>query len=102
MNVPKMHSQHYSKEENEASASIYSLIFLDINMPGMNGWDFIDAYDHLSEEVRANNSVVMLTTSYNPDDKSRAEKNSNIYRFLSKPLTIEAVLDIISEAFVAQ
>ena len=63
------------------------LIFLDINMPRMNGWEFIDAYDKLPADQRGNNLVVMLTTSLNPDDDQRAKENPHIESFINKPLT---------------
>jgi len=39
------------------------IIFLDINMPGMTGWDFLYNYKKLSEEIKMNISVIMLSTS---------------------------------------
>ena len=51
------------------------IIFLDINMPGMNGWEFMDAYRELDTRQKAHAVVIMLTTSLNADDRERAIQN---------------------------
>lgn len=73
------------------------LIFLDINMPAMNGWEFIDLYKKNIPGKRV--IVVMLTTSLNPDDKQQAENTEEIDGFINKPLTQEAVQSILDEYF---
>jgi len=64
-------------------------IFLDINMPGMNGYEFLEEYANLSESIRTNCIVLMITTSIHPDDFKRAEHNPSVFRFLNKPLDRE-------------
>lgn len=49
------------------------LVFLDINMPPMNGWDFFSEFKKIKNEGSAKPVIIMLTTSLNPDDKHRAE-----------------------------
>jgi CheY-like chemotaxis protein len=73
------------------------LILLDINMPGLNGWEFLEEYSKLKEEEKANIIVVMLTTSLNPDDKKRADNNPAIAGFRSKPLTPALMQEILSQ-----
>lgn len=72
------------------------LIFLDINMPGMDGWEFIEAYKNLPTNQRANAIIIMLTTSLNPDDQEKAESYQVISTFMHKPLS-KAHLDEILE-----
>lgn len=73
------------------------LIFLDINMPGMSGWEFIVFYDKLEEDQKGKNLVMMLTTSLNPDDSEKANNNPAIKEFISKPLTPEILEKILAE-----
>jgi CheY-like chemotaxis protein len=65
------------------------LIFLDINMPGMNGWEFLEAYKNLPEEQTRRIKVLMLTTSINPDEEKKAVDISEVKGFIHKPLTAE-------------
>lgn len=75
------------------------LILLDINMPRMNGWEFLEAYEALPDHQTAGVVVVMLTTSLNPDDAERAERIETIDRFLNKPLDRETLFDLLEEHF---
>src|SRR5438445_13790262 len=59
-----------SKKSNEDPHP--DLIFLDINMPGMNGWEFLEEYNKLDEIFKSRAIIIMLTTSENPDDKMKA------------------------------
>ncbi len=75
------------------------LIFLDINMPGMNGWEFLEEYVKLETHQKSKAVIVMLTTSLNPDEKDKADKISQISGFLNKPLYAEGVKTILQENF---
>ena len=75
------------------------LIFLDINMPAMDGWEFLKEYGNLEVNQRAKTVIVMLTTSLNPDDKGKAKVIPLISDFMSKPLTTEKLELIIERYF---
>jgi CheY-like chemotaxis protein len=75
------------------------IIFLDINMPGMNGWEFIEKYKKIDKKQKGKKIVVMLTTSSDPLDKEKAKAIDQINKFISKPLTAEAIRTIIKENF---
>jgi len=71
------------------------IIFLDINMPRMNGWEFLEEYKKMPMQSQRSMIVVMLTTSENPDDHARASTNGILSAFKSKPLTIEMLEEAV-------
>ena len=75
------------------------LIFLDINMPGMNGWEFLQSYYKMDKQFQSLAIVVMLTTSSNPDDRKKAESLKVVSDFQTKPLTKEMLEEIIDKYF---
>lgn len=80
---------HTGKFKSSAPVPEAGLIFLDINMPGMNGWEFLEAYKLLPEEQTRGIRVLMLTTSINPDEEKKAIDIPEVKGFIHKPLTIE-------------
>jgi CheY-like chemotaxis protein len=75
------------------------LIFLDINMPVMDGWTFLEEYDKLDDELKSRIVFVMLTTSINPADKRRLAERKEQIDFLHKPLTLELINEIMHRHF---
>jgi CheY-like chemotaxis protein len=65
------------------------LIFLDLNMPVMGGWEFLDLFN-ASDYFNANNTkVIILTSSIDPEDIKKSKSYPNVIEFLSKPITVE-------------
>ncbi|TVR29251.1 MAG: response regulator [Balneolaceae bacterium] len=63
------------------------LVFLDINMPGMNGWDFLDKLDDSTAGLGV--TVVMVTSSVNRADREMAGLYRRVVDFIEKPITLE-------------
>ena len=63
------------------------LVFLDINMPGMNGWDFLDKLD--DSDAGHEVTVVMVTSSVNRADREMAGLYRRVVDFIEKPITLE-------------
>ncbi|MDH7463492.1 response regulator [Chitinophagaceae bacterium 26-R-25] len=84
---------------NNSDQCTPELIFLDINMPAMDGWEFLAEYERLSEQQKSKVIVVMLTTSFNPEDRLRAMEIESVAAFKNKPLTVEILREILEAHF---
>jgi CheY-like chemotaxis protein len=68
---------------------IPNFILLDINMPGMNGWEFLEAYQQSGVNSENIPSIYMLSSSLDPEDEAKARKSDFVKGFISKPLEVE-------------
>ena len=84
--------------EQAAAPSCPSLILLDMKMPLMNGFEFLQAFSQQAPNKRPPVVVIMLTTSLNPDDVAQMQ-NLPIAGYLTKPLTSEKITHILQEHF---
>jgi len=78
-------------DTSDSSDSFPDLIFLDLNMPGMDGWDFLDAYQSLPIEFIQKCKLYILTSSIDPIDKSKSMTYECVSDFITKPLGLEKV-----------
>jgi len=89
---------YLSKLENE-KFPCPEIIFLDINMPDMSGWDFLDEYRLLDEDKKARIVVCLLTTSRASEDKEKAAEYDVLDNFSTKPLTEEKLRYVLEKKF---
>lgn len=75
-----------------------ALILLDINMPIMDGFEFLEAYKQFHFDQQQSVVIIMLTTSLNPQDVAKVQQ-ANIARLVNKPLTKKILQEIIEEHF---
>ena len=80
--------------KHDQGLSIPDLIFLDINMPAMDGWEFLAHYEMLKMLQKENIVIVMLTTSLNPDDEIKSKAIKEVYDYKNKPLTRQMIEEI--------
>ncbi|GAB4229160.1 MAG: response regulator [Ekhidna sp.] len=88
---------NYFKDKNGSEAG--SLVLLDINMPIMNGWEFLEKYTELVDNKPSGNKVVLLTSSIDPADKEQAELNAQVAALKSKPLSIDMLNELVDSFF---
>ncbi len=84
--------QEYSSPAPEGEPS--TVLFLDINMPIMNGWEFLEKYECLNHTVKSNIKVYILSSSVDDRDIEKAQANKNIVNYLAKPITKETIINI--------
>ena len=68
-----------------------TVLLLDINMPIMNGWEFLERYDHASNYLKKQFTIYLLSSSVDHRDKERAAANKYVKDFLMKPFKKEMV-----------
>lgn len=93
-------SYHSAKEALNGIKSLQQVtlfyIFLDLNMPQMDGWHFIEELEKLKFDSNTQIKLFVLSSSVNPNDMMKAKQNSAVTDYLSKPLSIETITNIIT------
>jgi CheY-like chemotaxis protein len=81
----------FLKNSAVKEAELPEVIFLDIMMPLMDGFAFLDEYEKLPESIKAKCKIIMLSSSESFKDLNRANGSKYVYKFLNKPLTEKAL-----------
>jgi CheY-like chemotaxis protein len=79
----------YLSENKADTKNIPDIIFLDINMPIMDGWQFLEEYANIKAELKKKIVIIMLSSSVNPIDIERANKITEIADYIVKPIKSE-------------
>jgi CheY-like chemotaxis protein len=79
--------KNIEKVGEDARHVLPEVIFLDIDMPLMDGFQFLDEFDKLTEATKEHCKIVMLTSSINPQDVNKSHKYSAVKQYINKPLT---------------
>ncbi|MES2618047.1 MAG: response regulator [Bacteroidota bacterium] len=73
------------------------VIFLDVNMPIMDGWQFLEKYVDLKPRIGKKITLFMISSSNDPDDVERSKRISEISDYIIKPVTAQQFKEIIEE-----
>jgi len=84
----------YLEENKENPDSLPDIIFLDINMPIVDGFVFLYEFEKFSEIVKEKCKVIILSSSDNKRDIDKIVNNENVIKFITKPLTEVALEEI--------
>jgi CheY-like chemotaxis protein len=79
--------------DNHAARTI---LLLDINMPVMSGWEFLEHFDNLPREIKDSIHIYILSSSVDERDRERSYANKNVKDFLVKPLTKDTVMQMLT------
>lgn len=78
------------------------IILLDIYMPEMDGWEFIQEFQKIRDKLTKNVEIHIITSSNHPKDISRAKTFVEVKSYLQKPVTLEALQDVVSNYNMAE
>ncbi len=73
-------------KEKDGQSRIPEIILLDLNMPVMDGWEFLEIFKNRFPEFAQKTKIFILSSSINPSDREKAKSESIVVDFLSKPL----------------
>lgn len=91
----------YSKDDQKLeSQELSTLIFLDINMPVMNGWDFLEIFENEFQHLFGQVRIFILSSSIDTADIIRSKQYKSVDDYIAKPLTVE-VLNKVKTAIAA-
>ncbi|MEO6849458.1 MAG: response regulator [Mucilaginibacter sp.] len=83
---------------DEPGKNAPTVLFLDINMPMMSGWDFLDVYKDFSDNIHKRFTIYILSSSVDHRDEERAINNPLVAGFLSKPLDADYFKQMLDNA----
>lgn len=89
----------FLRSEFSKSSVGTAILFLDINMPTMTGWEFLELYEQEDTIIKDRLSIYILSSSVNPKDWEKAKCNPHILDFIEKPLSEEVLLKIINKFY---
>jgi response regulator RpfG family c-di-GMP phosphodiesterase len=73
---------------------IPELVFLDINMPIFNGWDFLNKYDQDFKKFHDRTKIIVLTSAVDPETEIKAEEHPLIFKYITKPLEHKHIAEL--------
>lgn len=83
--------------EKYVNTTNLTVLLLDINMPIWTGWDFLDNFEKLDDEIKKQIKIYILSSSIDANDKQRASGNKNVVDYIEKPLSEKTVFSMLDQ-----
>lgn len=86
---------NFIKKNTKNPDSLPDIILLDLFMPIMDGWQFINEYNSFKEKLSKEILIFIVSSSISPDDISRSKSYNSIQDYIIKPITKEKIINTI-------
>ena len=94
---PEIALRYIEDEYSHTTVLSPTVLFLDINMPILTGWDFLEVFESFDSELKQQFSIFILTSSIDHRDQQKAEANLLVEGFLSKPLSTKIINELFDQ-----
>lgn len=71
------------------------VVLLDINMPVMDAWDFMNVFKEFPEKIKKNFKIAIVTSSFNPTDRIKASEYKDLLEYINKPISSAGLLEFL-------
>lgn len=88
---------NFLKENKNNVDALPDIILLDLSMPIMNGWQFLEEYNKLNPTIGKKITIYICSSSISPDDITRAKTISEVSDYIIKPITKDKLIDLIKK-----
>ncbi len=94
-NIPEDGLEYMKSESGYNTIDGRTTLFLDINMPTMSGWEYLEAFELFDAAIKEQYDIYILSSSVDPKDINRAKANPHVIDFIEKPLNKAILIKII-------
>ena len=84
----------YIQSEFSLATGEKTILLLDLNMPTMSGWEFLEKFETLEDQIKNQFDIYILSSSIDPRDIEKAKENPLIINFIEKPLGKKMLLEM--------